>query len=85
MFACVLNQHHGYWLLSNVFATNIKLYVQLSKEKLDLQAKIDVVKEMDLHMKVKQLGVNIQLQVAIVLTPFLDFMDFFNYLKPTIC
>ncbi len=81
MFACVSNQHHGYWLLLDVLATIIKLHVQVSKDKLDLQAKIDVVKEMDLHMKVKQLGVNMQLHVAIVLRPLLDLMDFFKLSK----
>jgi hypothetical protein len=36
----------------------IKLYVQLSKDRLELQAKVDVVKDMDMHTKVKQFGVN---------------------------
>jgi hypothetical protein len=35
------------------------LHVQLSKDRLDLQAKVDVAKDMDIHMKVKQLGVTI--------------------------
>jgi hypothetical protein len=34
------------------------LHVQLSKDRLDLQAKLDVAKDMDMHMKVKQLGAN---------------------------
>jgi len=32
MITCVVNQHRGYWLLSNDFATTIKLYVKLTKE-----------------------------------------------------
>ncbi len=46
-----------------------------------MQPKIDVVKEMDLHLEMKQLGVNMQLHEAIVLRPFLDFMDFFKLSK----
>jgi hypothetical protein len=38
----------------------IKLYVQLSKDRLELQAKVDVVKDMDMDTKVKQFGVNMQ-------------------------
>jgi hypothetical protein len=45
-----------YWLLSNVFIFAIKLYVRLCKKKLELQAKIDAIEEMDMHTKVKQLG-----------------------------
>lgn len=36
MFACVLKQHCGYLLLLNALAIAIKLYVQLSKDMLDL-------------------------------------------------
>jgi len=36
MFACVLKQHSGYLLLLNALAIAIKLYVQLSKDMLDL-------------------------------------------------
>ncbi len=61
--------------------TTIKLYVQLFKYRLDLQAKVDVVEDMDMCMKVKQLGANMRLQVAIVLRPFLDFMDSFKLFK----
>jgi hypothetical protein len=46
-----------------------------------LQAKVDVVEDMDMCMKVKQLGANMRLQVAIVLGPFLDSMDFFKLFK----
>jgi hypothetical protein len=51
------------------------------KYKLNLQAKVDVVEDMDMCMKVKQLGANMRLQVAIVLRPFLDFMDSFKLFK----
>ncbi len=34
-----------------------------------------------MHTKVKQLGVNMQEQVTILLIPFLDFMDSFKFLK----
>ncbi len=46
-----------------------------------MQAKVDVVEDMDMCMKVKQLGANMWLQVAIVLKPFLDFMDSFKLFK----
>ncbi len=36
MFAFVLKHHHGYLLLFDVLAIAIKLYVQLSKDMLDL-------------------------------------------------
>ncbi len=56
MTACVINQCHGYWLLLDALAFVIKLYVKLSKEGLELQAEIDIIEKMDMHMKVKQLG-----------------------------
>jgi hypothetical protein len=49
--------------------------VQLSKDRLELQSKVDVVKDMDMHTKVKQFGVNMHEQVIIVCRPFFDFMD----------
>jgi hypothetical protein len=55
--------------------------VQLSKDRLELQAKVDVVKDMDMHTKVKQLGVNMQEQMIIVHRSFLDFMDSFKFSK----
>jgi hypothetical protein len=55
--------------------------VQLSKDRLELQAKVDVVKDMDMHTKVKQFGVNMQEQVIIIGRPFLDFMDSFKFSK----
>ncbi len=61
--------------------TTIQLYVQLFKYRLNLQAKVDVVEDMDMCMKVKQLGPNMRLQVAFVLRPFLDFMDSFKLFK----
>jgi hypothetical protein len=36
---------------------------------------------MDMHMKVNQLGANMQEQIIIVLTPFLDFMFSFKFTK----
>ncbi len=81
MITCVCNQHCGYWLLLDVLMFVIKLYVQLSKDRLELQAKVDVVKDMDMHTKVKQFGVNMQEQVIIVRRPFLDFMDSFKFSK----
>jgi hypothetical protein len=57
------------------------LYVYLFKVSLNLQATIDVAKDMDMYMKMKQLGANMQLQVAFVLRPFLDFMDSFKLFK----
>jgi hypothetical protein len=71
----------NYWLLSNALASTIGLYVQLSKDKLILQTKVDVAHEMDMCIRVKQLGANMQLQVAIVLRPFLHFMDSFKLFK----
>jgi hypothetical protein len=67
--------------LSNALASKIGLYVQLSKDKLILQTKVDVAHEVDMCIRVKQLGANMQLQVAIVLRPFLDFMDNFKLSK----
>jgi hypothetical protein len=46
------------------------LYVYLLKVRLNLQATVDVVKDMDMCMKMKQLGAKMQLQVAFVLRPF---------------
>ncbi len=50
---------------------NFKLYVQLSKEKLGLQAKVDVAKDMDMHIKVEQVGPNMREQITIFLDPSL--------------
>jgi hypothetical protein len=72
---CVFNQCHGYWLLLDVLATNIMLYVYLLKDRLDLQVEVDVAEDTYMCMKMKQLGANMQLQVAFVLGPLLDFMD----------
>ncbi len=55
---CVVNQCHGYWLLSNAIAFANKLYVRLTKEKLELQAKVDASEEMDMRTKLKILGAN---------------------------
>jgi hypothetical protein len=55
--------------------------VQFAKERLELQAKIDDVKELDMCMKVKQLGMKMQKQVNVVFQPFLNFMDFFQPTK----
>jgi hypothetical protein len=38
--------------------------VRFTKEKLELQAKVDAFEEMDMCIKVKKLGVNIQEEVA---------------------
>ncbi len=40
------------------YFTTIKLYVQLFKHRLNLQAKVDVVEDIDMCMKVKQLDAN---------------------------
>jgi hypothetical protein len=71
----------GIGLLSNVLASTIKLYVRLTKEKLELQVEVDAFKEMDMCTKVKKLSANMQKQVAILLRPFLDFMDCFKLSK----
>jgi hypothetical protein len=55
--------------------------MRLTKEKLELQAKVDASEEMDMHIKVKKLGANMQEQVTLVLRPFLDFMDCFKIFK----
>jgi hypothetical protein len=78
---CIINQCHGYYLLSIFLTLIIKLYVQISKDRLKLQAKIDVPKDMDMCTNMKQLGTNMWEQVAIILRPFLDFMDCFKILK----
>ncbi len=57
---CVVNQWRGYWLLSNVLAFAIKLYVKLTKEILELQVEVDAIEEMDMCTKVKKLGANMQ-------------------------
>ncbi len=55
--------------------------MKLTKEKLELQTKVDVSKEMDMRSKVKKLGANMRKQLALVLRPFLDFMDCFKLSK----
>jgi hypothetical protein len=67
--------------LSNPLAFAIKLYVKLTKEKLELQVEVDASEKMDMRTKVKKLGANMQEQVALVLRPFLDFMDCFKFSK----
>jgi hypothetical protein len=44
--------------LSNAIAFANKLYVRLTKEKLELQAKVDAFEEMDMRTKLKILGAN---------------------------
>jgi hypothetical protein len=46
-----------------------------------LQVEVDAAQEVDMHIRVKQLGANMWLQVAIVLRPFLNFMDSFKLSK----
>jgi hypothetical protein len=68
-------------LLFDPLASAIKLYVRLTKEKLELQTEVDASKEMDMHTKVKKLSANMQKQVTLVLRPFLDFMNCFKLSK----
>jgi len=44
-------------------------------------SKIDVIEDMDMCTKVKQLGINMWEQVTIVFRPFFDFMDVFKVSK----
>ncbi len=46
-----------------------------------MQAKIDVIEDMDMCIKVKHLGINMWEQVTIVFRPFFDFMDVFKVSK----
>jgi hypothetical protein len=39
-------------------ASAIRLYVQLSKDRLILQVEVDAAQEVDMHIRVKQLGAN---------------------------
>jgi len=80
---CVINQGCEYWLRLDVLTSAIKLYVQLGKENLELQEKIDVAQELDMCMKFKQLGVNMQEQVNLVFNPSLISLIFSNLLKLT--
>jgi len=57
VIACVVHQYLMYWLLLDVFTFVIKLYVRLYKKKLKLQVEEDAIEKMDMHTKVKQLGV----------------------------
>ncbi len=52
----------------------MKLYVQLSKNRLELWAKVDVANDMDMCTKMKQLGVEMQKQIVIVSRLFHDFI-----------
>jgi hypothetical protein len=47
----------------------------------EVASKVDVLEDMDMCTKVKQLGTNMWEQVAIILRPFLDFMDCFKIFK----
>ncbi len=53
---CVVNQHHGYWLLCNALVNTIRLYVRLKKERSNMQTKVNLATSLDMQMKVKQLG-----------------------------
>jgi hypothetical protein len=55
--------------------------VQLSKNRLELWAKVDVAKDMDMCTKMQQLGVKMQKQIVIVLRLFHDFITNFMFLK----
>jgi hypothetical protein len=55
--------------------------MKLTKEKWELQAKVDAIEKMDMHIKVKKLGANMQRQVPYVLRPFFEFMDCFKLSK----
>jgi hypothetical protein len=48
---------------------------------LELQAEIDAIEKLDMCMKVKQVGANMQGQVIIIQKPFLDFMFSFKPAK----
>ncbi len=55
--------------------------MKLTKDKLELQVELDASEEMDMCIKVKKLGANMWEQVALVVRPFLDFMDCFKHSK----
>jgi predicted transcriptional regulator len=57
--------------------------VQLSKNRLQLWANVNVAKDMDMCTKVKQLGVKMQKQIVIGLRLFHDFITNFMFLKET--
>jgi hypothetical protein len=44
--------------LIDVLSFAIKLYVKLTKDKLELQVELDASEEMDMCIKVKKLGAN---------------------------
>jgi hypothetical protein len=49
-----------------------------------VQAKNYVIEDMDMCIKVKQLGINMWEQMTIVFRPFFDFMDVFKVSKANI-
>ncbi len=71
------------WVLAIVrcFCLNNHYMCNFSKDRLELQVEVNVVEGMDMCTKEKQLGVNMQQQVIIVLMPFFDFMDSLKILK----
>jgi hypothetical protein len=71
------------WLLVIVECLNFcnQVVCESFQGKFEVRNRIDAIKNMDMHMKVKQLNVNMQRQVTIILRPFLDLMYFFNPTK----
>jgi Na+-transporting NADH:ubiquinone oxidoreductase subunit NqrF len=54
------------------------LYVQLSKKRWKLQAKVDVANNMEVCIKVKQFNANMWKQITIVLKYLINFLDCFK-------
>jgi hypothetical protein len=55
--------------------------MQFSKNRLELWAKVDVAKDMDMCTNMQQLGVKMRKQIVIVSRLFHDFITNFMFLK----
>ncbi len=81
MTTCVVNQCHGYWLLFDALTFAIKLYVKLTKEKLELQAEVDACEEMDMRIKVEKPWCQHVRASSFSFEAFFNFMDYFKLSK----
>jgi hypothetical protein len=76
--SCVLNQHCGYWLLSDALANAINLCVKLTQKRLQLEIQMNPILAYQFDVKLFLLTSRMRLEVNHVLVPFLDYLHEFD-------
>ena len=79
VYACILNQSHRYWLLSDALASTISMSVKFEMERNDLECRLWAAIRLDIFdSKLLLLTARMCDQVVCVLAPFLSFMKVYE-------